>query len=50
MNLYLKKTLKVDNDYDATLAANVKTFQKAVGIHSKQDKLDLQHLEKWLTG
>lgn len=27
MNLYFKKTLKIDNDYGKTLVANVKTFQ-----------------------
>jgi murein L,D-transpeptidase YcbB/YkuD len=32
MNLYFKKTLKVDNDFGKTLEANVKAFQKANGI------------------
>ena len=32
MNAYFKKTLKVDNDFGKTLEANVKAFQKAVGV------------------
>lgn len=32
MNLYFKKTLKVDNDFGKTLEANVKAFQKATGV------------------
>ena len=32
MNLYFKKSLKVDNDFGPTLEANVKTFQKATGV------------------
>lgn len=32
MNLYFKKSIKVDNDFGKTLEANVKAFQKANGI------------------
>lgn len=32
LNLYFKKTLKVDNDFGKTAEANVKLFQKAVGV------------------
>lgn len=32
MNLYFKKSLKVDNDFGKTLEANVRAFQKANGI------------------
>ncbi len=32
MNLYFKKSLKVDNDFGKTLETNVKTFQKAFGV------------------
>lgn len=32
MNAYFKKNLKVDNDYGPTLEANVKAYQKAVGV------------------
>ncbi len=32
MNLYFKKSLKVDNDFGPTLEANVKAFQKATGV------------------
>lgn len=32
MNLYFKKSLKVDNDFGPTLETNVKAFQKATGV------------------
>ncbi len=32
LNLYFKKSLKVDNDYGKTAETNVKAFQKAVGV------------------
>lgn len=32
MNSYFKKSLKVDSDFGKTLEANVKAYQKAVGV------------------
>jgi peptidoglycan hydrolase-like protein with peptidoglycan-binding domain len=32
LNLYFKKSLKVDNDFGKTAEANVKLFQKATGV------------------
>lgn len=32
LNLYFKKSFKIDNDYGKTAETNVKLFQKAVGV------------------
>jgi murein L,D-transpeptidase YcbB/YkuD len=50
MNVYFKKTLKIDNDFGKTLETNVKLFQKAVGV-SQTGQIGTQTLTKmveWL--